>query len=158
MAPLRSRWPLPRPGQGSGRSATTTVMRLAAVQAWVLGLGFGLPAAFGTWHYATRGSVWTFVGFPTNTAGPLFVRMGIDTSVLLLATFVAVCFAEIVMGVLLWTRRRSGAVLSLTLLPVELAFWIGLVLPFALLGGLLRVALTVISWPSREDPSNNEPR
>ena len=133
-------------------------MRLAAVQAWVLGLGFGLPAAYGAWHYATQGFVWTFMGFPTNSAGPLLVRLGIDTSVLLLSAFVAVCAAEVVMGVLLWRRRHGGAVLSLALLPVELVFWIGLVLPFALLGGAVRVVLTATSWPGSESPSGNESR
>lgn len=129
------------------------MMRLAATQAWLLGLGFGLPAAYGTWHYATQGYVWTFMGFPTNTAGPLLLRVGIDTSVLLLGAFVAVCLAEVVMGGLLWTQRRAGAVLSLALLPVELAFWIGLVLPFAPLVGIPRVVLTLIAWPSLKDPA-----
>lgn len=132
---------------------TTVTMRLAAVQAWMLGLGFGVPAAYGTWHLATQGYVWTFMGFPTNTAGPLFLRLGLDNSVALLAAFVVVCFVEVVMGVLLWMRLRSGAVLSLALLPVELLFWIGLVLPFAPLVGIPRVVLTLISWPSTQGPT-----
>ncbi len=48
--------------------------------AWLLGLGCGEPAAHGTWFYATYGYAWTFMGFPTNTAGPLLLRLGIDTS------------------------------------------------------------------------------
>ena len=39
--------------------------KAAAVCSLVLGLGFGLPGAYGTWYYARQGEVWTFLGFPT---------------------------------------------------------------------------------------------
>ena len=55
--------------------------------------------------------------------------MGIKSTVPLLSTFVAVCAAECVAGGLLWHNRRSGAVLSLALLPVESGFWVGFALP-----------------------------
>jgi hypothetical protein len=31
----------------------------------LLGLGFGLPGAFGVVHLRRTGEVWTFLGFPT---------------------------------------------------------------------------------------------
>jgi hypothetical protein len=37
----------------------------AALCSLVLGLGFGLPALWGTVHFAQTGEVWTFMGFPT---------------------------------------------------------------------------------------------
>jgi hypothetical protein len=82
--------------------------RAAAVLAWISGLGFGLPAVLGLRHFAQHHEVWTFMGFPTYGGGP-FERWGIPTSVPLLAGFVAVCAAEIVVGVLLWSKMVREA-------------------------------------------------
>lgn len=108
------------------------MVRAAAVLAWVLGLGFGLPCVYATWFLADRGFVWTFMGFPTYDAGPLFEDVGLETTVPLLVAFLLVCIAEIVVGVMLWQRRRAGALFALGLVPVEFIFWIGLVLPLGL--------------------------
>jgi hypothetical protein len=118
------------------------VTKAAAVCSLVLGLGFGLPGAYGTWYYARQGEVWTFLGFPTYGAGP-FERWGLPTSVALLLGFVAICFAEVVVGVLLWRDATIGLWLALALLPVELVFWIGFALPFGPLLGLARTVLVV---------------
>jgi hypothetical protein len=127
-------------------------MRVAAGLAWLCGLGFGIPGAYGAWYFAEHDESWTFLGFPTNEAGPLFEGVGLDTSVPLLVAFTALCAVEVVLGVLLWLRRRSGAVLSLALLPLEFAFWIGLVLPVGPVAGIARTVLVLRSWPSRERP------
>jgi hypothetical protein len=103
-------------------------MKSASVLAWVTGLGFGLPGVYGIEHLARNGTIARFLGFPAYGAGP-FERVGIKTSVPLLSAFVGVCAAECVAGALLWRGRRSGAVLSLALLPVECVFWIGFALP-----------------------------
>jgi hypothetical protein len=116
--------------------------RAAAICSLVLGLGFGLPAAYGAWYYAQYGEVWTFLGFPTYGDGP-FERWGIPTSVALLLGFVAVCAVEVVVGVLLWRNSTSGLWLALALLPVELVFWIGFALPFGPLLGLARTVLVI---------------
>ena len=116
--------------------------RAAAACSLVLGLGFGLPGAYGAWYYARHGEVWTFLGFPTYGDGP-FERWGIPTSVALLLGFVAVCAAEVVVGVLLWRDATIAPWLALALLPVELVFWIGFALPFGPLLGLARTALVV---------------
>jgi hypothetical protein len=108
----------------------------------VLGLGFGLPGAYGTWFYARQGAVWTFLGFPTYGNGP-FERWGFPTSTALLVGFVAVCIAEVVVAVLLWRDATTALWLALVLLPVELVFWIGFALPFGPLLGLARTALVV---------------
>jgi hypothetical protein len=68
------------------------------------------------------------MGFPTYGESP-FERAGIRTSVPLLSAFVALCAAECVAGGLLWRGRRSGAILTLALLPVESVFWAGFALP-----------------------------
>ena len=115
--------------------------RAAAVCSLVLGLGFGLPGAYGAWYYARHGEVWTFLGFPTYGDGP-FERW-FPTSTALLLGFVAVCAAEVVVGVLLWREVAFAPWLALALLPVELVFWIGFALPFGPLLGLARTALVV---------------
>ena len=116
--------------------------KAAAVCSLVLGLGFGLPGAYGTWFYARQGEVWTLLGFPTYGDGP-FERWGFPTSTALIVGFVAVCAAEVVVGVLLWRDAMIAPWLALALLPVELMFWIGFALPFGPLLGLARTALAV---------------
>jgi hypothetical protein len=117
--------------------------KAAALLSWSLGLGFGLPSAYGAWYFADRGEVWTFLGFSTYGDGP-FESIGIETSTTLLIVFSLVCLVELVAGLLLWRRRRPGAVLALALLPIELAFWIGFALPFGLVLGLARTVLILL--------------
>jgi hypothetical protein len=123
------------------------VTRAAAVCSLLLGLGFGLPGAYGAWFYAQQSEVWTFLGFPTYGGGP-FERWGLPTSVGLLLGFVLVCAAEVVVGVLLWLDVAFAPWLALALLPIELAFWIGFALPFGPLLGLARTALVIAALVS----------
>ena len=123
------------------------MLRAAAVLAWVTGLGFGLPCTYAVWYFADRGEVWTFLGFPTYGGGP-FEDIGIETTVPLLVLFLLVCAAEVAAGWLLWQHRRAGAMLALTLLPLEFAFWIGFALPFGPLAGLARTVLVLLGWSS----------
>ena len=118
-------------------------MRAAAVLSWSLGLGFGIPGAYGAWYFADRGEVWTFLGFPTYGNGP-FESIGLETSTPLLIVFSLVCLAELVAGLELWCRRRRGVILALVLLPIELAFWIGFALPFGPILGLARTVLILL--------------
>ena len=118
------------------------MIRAAAICSLVLGLGFGLPGAYGTWHFARHGEVWKLLGFPTYGDGP-FERWGLPISVTLLLGFMTVCAAEVVVGVLLWRDATAAPWLALALLPVELVFWIGFALPFGPLLGLARTALVV---------------
>ncbi|MFC6288187.1 hypothetical protein ACFP3Q_14015 [Nocardioides sp. GCM10027113] len=121
--------------------------RAAAVCSLVLGLGFGLPGAYGAWHLARNGEVWTFLGFPTYGGGP-FLRWGIPTGTTLLVAFVAVCAAEVAIGVLLWLGNVPALWLALALLPLELVFWVGFALPFGPLLGLVRTALVLAALAS----------
>ncbi len=121
--------------------------RAAGVCSLLLGLGFGLPGAYGAWYFARQGEVWTFLGFPTYGDGP-FERWGFPTSVALLLGFAAVCAAEVVVGVLLWRDASIAPWLALGLLPVELVFWIGFALPFGPLLGLARTAFAVAALVS----------
>ena len=87
-----------------------------------LGLGFGLPCVFAIRHFARTGQVWTFMGFPTYGNGP-FERIGLQTSTVLLVGFLAVCTAEVAVGVMLWAGTPYAPAVSYALLPFELAFW-----------------------------------
>ncbi|MCW5874693.1 MAG: hypothetical protein KIS88_08635 [Anaerolineales bacterium] len=115
---------------------------IAAVLAWLSGLGFGLPGVYGLWHFAKNRVVWTFMGFPTYGGGP-FEKIGLHTSVPLLAGFVVVCLAELVVGGMLWAGQPAGLWLALALLPFELAYWIGFALPFGPIIGVLRTVLVI---------------
>lgn len=125
-----------------------TATRAAALCSFVLGLGFGLPGLYGARHLARHGEVWTFLGFPTYGGGP-FEGWGVPTSVRLLLVFVAVCAAEVVVGVLLWRDQTAGLWLALALLPVEAVFWIGFALPFGPLLGAVRSVLVVVALVQR---------
>lgn len=122
--------------------------RTAAVCSVLLGLGFGLPGAYGAWHFARHHEVWRFLGFPTYGDGP-FERWGLPTTTGLIVGFVVVCLAEVVVGVLLWTGTDTSLWLALALLPVELAFWTGFALPFGFVLGLARTGLVVAALASR---------
>ncbi len=58
--------------------------------------------------------------------------------------FVAVCLAEVVLAVLLWTDHTAGLWLALALLPFEIVFWIGFALPFAPPFGIVRTVLVAL--------------
>jgi hypothetical protein len=114
--------------------------RTAAVLALVPGLGFGLFDVYGIWYFARWHQPWLVMGLPTYGDGP-FEDVGIDTSVPLLCMFLAVCVAEVAIGVALWRRARWAVAAALALLPLEFAFWIGFALPFGYLGGAARAAV-----------------
>jgi len=120
-------------------------MRVAAgVLSVLLGLGFGLPCVFGIRHFVKTGEVWTFMGFPTYGDGP-FERVGLSTSTGLLASFLVVCVAEVVVGVMLIAGTAHATAFSHALLPFELVFWIGFALPFGPVVGVPRTVLLLLA-------------
>lgn len=119
----------------------------AATAALVVGLGFGVPCAVGLVHLARTGEVWQFLGFPTYGGGP-FERVGIATTIPLMAIFLLVCLAETVLASLLWAGHPVAGRMSHALLPVELVFWIGFALPVGPPLGLARSGLVVLAAAS----------
>lgn len=82
------------------------------------------------------------MGYPAYGRGA-FERNGLNSTVPLIGAFLSVCVFEGVAGALLWKRRKSGAVLSLALLPAGSVFWWGFDLPIP---PLLALARTVLLW------------
>lgn len=120
-------------------------MRLAAgLASGLLGLGFGVPCLLGLIHLARTGEVWTFLGFPTYGGGP-FARIGVESTVPLLAAYLVVCVAEVAVAALILVGSPAAATASWSLLPFELVFWIGFALPFGPPLGLARVVLLALA-------------
>jgi len=85
------------------------------------------------------------MGFPAYGRGP-FERVGIPTTVPLLAVFLLVCILEAVAGFFLWRGSMAGAVLALVLLPVGGVFWWGFALPIPPIFALVWTMLILLSW------------
>jgi hypothetical protein len=137
------------------RTLAKTPSRVAAGLAWATGLGFGPLAVYATAYLARHGDVWYFMGFPTYGDGP-FEAIGVPTTAPLLAGFATVCTAEVVLGVLLWRRRRDALWLSLALLPVEMAYWLGFALPFGPLFGAARTIAVLAASRGVSAPRRRE--
>ncbi|HEV8244955.1 MAG TPA: hypothetical protein VGP93_04275 [Polyangiaceae bacterium] len=85
------------------------------------------------------------MGFPAYGGGP-FERVGIHSTVGLIAGFLLVCILEGVAGSLLWGGHKAGAILALALLPVGVGFWWGFALPIPPVLAIVRSLLIVVSW------------
>lgn len=118
-----------------------------------LGLGFGVPCAVGLVHLGRTGEVWQFLGFPTYGDGP-FERLGITTTVPLMAAFLLVCIAEVLLAVVLWAGHPLGGRMSHLLLPFELVFWIGFALPIGPPLGLARSGLVLVAAETESRPAS----
>ena len=123
-------------------------MRAAAMCAWFLGFGFGLPCAYGMWHLGRYGHTAIFLGFPTYGGGPLEAA-GVGTTIPLLAGFLAVCATEVATGGLLWNGRRAGIVMAVAMLPFETFYWVGFDLPFGPPVGVARTVAMLAAVPLR---------
>lgn len=120
------------------------MIKAAGALAVLVGLGFGIPGAFGLRYFIRTGEVWTFMGFPTYGGGP-FERVGLPTTSALLAGFLVVCTAEVVVGGMLIAGTPHAVLVSYALLPFEFAFWIGFALPFGPVFGIARVVLLLVA-------------
>jgi hypothetical protein len=141
--PLR---PEPVEGRRPPRAA-----RAAAVQTWIYAAGFGGSALPVSAYLLTRGRLPTFFKLFEMYGGPWYVRVQPRTFAALLAGFSGVSALTAWSGWLLWRGRKAGAVLNLSLLPIEAVFWRGFDLPIPWLMGNARAALIAASWSSLED-------
>jgi hypothetical protein len=125
--------------------SVSTSIRVAAVLLWVNGVGFGVFCLPGIRNLLMGRDVPIVMGFKAYGGGP-FERIGIHTTVGLLAGFLLICIAEVVAGWLLWGGHQSGAILALALLPLGAAFWWGFALPFGPLFAVASTILILLDW------------
>lgn len=121
------------------------MIRAAAILLWIHAFGLGLPCIPAIRNAMTGGPIPYFLGFPAYGFGP-FERHGIHSTAPLLAGFLVVCVLEGVAGWLLWNGHRSGAVLSLALLPFGAVYWWGFSLPIPPLLAVVRTILIAMAW------------
>jgi hypothetical protein len=99
------------------------------------------------WSLVTGRGIPMVMGFPAYGRGH-FERIGLQTTVPLLAAFLLVCTCECIAGWLLWGGHRSGAVLALASLPFGAVFWWGFSLPYGPLVAVVSSVLILVSWNS----------
>jgi hypothetical protein len=121
------------------------LIRVAAILLWFIALGLGVFCFPAIRNLLIGRDIPFVMGFPAYGRGP-FERVGISTTVPLLAAFLLVCILEAVAGVLLWGGHKSGAILALVLLPVGGIFWWGFALPIPPIFGLVWTILILLNW------------
>ena len=123
------------------------LVRVAAILHWFIAVGFGVFCVPAIRNLLAGRDIPIVMGFPAYGRGP-FERAGLPTTVPLLAAFLLVCILEAVAGVLLWGGYRSGAVLSLVLLPLGAVFWWGFALPIPPIFAVIWTLLIILGWQS----------
>ena len=124
--------------------------RIAAVVTWVYAAGFGIPAIPVGVYLLYQGRLPSFMGRFPMYGGPWSSRFEHRTFLLLLTAFFTVTLMASWAAWLIWNGSQAGAILSLIVLPVEVAFWLGFALPIPWILGLARVALLANAWGSFE--------
>src|SRR5688500_2065249 len=123
------------------------LVRVAAVLHWFIAVGFGVFCLPAIRNLLSGRDIPIVMGFPAYGRGP-FERLGLPTTVPLLAAFLLVCIMEAVAGVLLWGGYKTGAVMALVLLPLAGVFWWGFDLPIPPIFAVIWTILILISWPA----------
>jgi hypothetical protein len=123
------------------------LLRLAGILLMISGVGFGVFCIPAIRNLLTGREIPVVMGFPAYGRGP-FERVGIRTTVPLLAGFLLICILEGVAGLLVWSGSKAGAILALAILPAGAIFWWGFALPFGPIFALLRTILILLSWQS----------
>jgi hypothetical protein len=122
-------------------------LRVAAILLWVNGIGFGVFCIPAIRNVLMGRDIPMVMGFPAYGRGP-FERIGIPTTVPLLAGFLLVCTLQVVAGLLLWGGSKVGAILALALLPAGAIFWWGFALPFGPIFAIISTLLMLLGWQS----------
>ncbi len=123
-------------------------LRIAGAGAIVNGLGFGGFTIPAIWSVASGNGVLYAYGNPTYGYGPLY-RLGVPTTVPLLAAFLIACTVLAAGGVLLLLPRTSGILVSLIGIVVCAPFWWGFDLPLAWPNAAHVIILMAIGWTLR---------
>ncbi|MBP7694148.1 MAG: hypothetical protein KA764_19650 [Anaerolineales bacterium] len=121
------------------------LIRVAAVLHWIIAVGLGVFCVPAIRNLLMGRDIPTIMGFPAYGRGP-FERVGLPTTIPLLAAFLLVCILEAGAGVLLWVGYKSGAILALGLLPAGAIFWWGFALPIPPIFALIWTVLIILNW------------
>jgi hypothetical protein len=122
--------------------------RAAATLTWIYAAAFGLPAVPVSVYLILRGRLPTFANMFETYGGPWSMRASDGVFVALMLGFLGLNLVVAWSAWLIWSGRRTGAVLSLMLLPVEAVFWVGFALPVPWVIGFARAALILLAWRS----------
>lgn len=120
-------------------------IRISAILHWFIAVGFGVFCIPAIRNLLTGRDIPIVMGFPAYGRGP-FERIGLPTTVPLLAAFLLVCVLEAVAGVLLWGGHKFGGVLALLLLPLGGVFWWGFALPIPPIFAIVWTLLILLNW------------
>jgi hypothetical protein len=120
-------------------------LRVAAILHWFIAVGFGVFCVPAIRNLLSGRDIPIVMSFPAYGRGP-FERIGIPTTIPLLAAFLLVCILEAVAGFLLWRGSTAGAVLSLVLLPLGGVCWWGFALPIPPIVALVWTILILLNW------------
>lgn len=124
-----------------------TLLRVAAFLHWFVAIGFGIFCFPAIRNLMTGKPIPIVMGFPAYGSGP-FERVGIPTTIPLLAGFLLVCILEAVAGFLLWNGSMAGAILAFVLLPLGAIFWWGFALPIPPICAVIWTILIILGWPA----------
>lgn len=125
--------------------STLAPLQAAAILHWFIAVGFGVFCFPAIRNLLIGRPIPIVMGFPAYGRGP-FERVGISTTVPLLAAFLLVCILEAIAGFLLWDGYKSGAVLALVLLPAGGVFWWGFALPIPPVLAVIWTILIFLGW------------
>lgn len=122
-----------------------TLLRIAAGLHWFVAIGFGVFCLPAIRNVAVGRDVPFIMGFPAYGQGP-FERIGLNSTVPLLAGFLLVCILEAIAGILLWQGLMSGAILALVLLIPGGIYWWGFALPIPPILAIIWTILILLGW------------
>lgn len=135
-----------------GRRPAGPSARAAAALTWVYAAGFGSATIPVAAHLLQNRALPDFLGLFTMFGGPLWQRLPVGAFVVALAAFLLVTALAAWAAWWLWNGARAGALLTLALLPIEAAFWIGFDLPLPWITGAARLVLVAVAWRSLDLP------
>jgi hypothetical protein len=123
-----------------------TALQISAALMAFIAIGFGAPAPFIAAHLLRERTLPIFMNTFPAYGGPLSERLSPEVFAILLGLFTALSALELFAAVLLWQGHQLGGLLTIALLPFEIAFWAGFALPIPPMVAIARLALLWSGW------------
>ena len=120
--------------------------RITAVLLWIVAAGWGFSAPWLIWWVLVRGRLPVLPLIGEANGGPFYFKVTRSTFAKLLALSFLLAVAQAWAARLLWSGKRSGALLQFALLPAEAAFWYGFAIPIPPALAVIRMVLTARAW------------